>query len=51
MTSFKARVEQSSLGTRGGKAARSSVTTRTAAQVVARAAAKGQPISTSTRKK
>lgn len=51
MTSFKARVEQSSLGTRGGKAARSSVSTRTAAQVVARAAAKGEAKLAATKKK
>jgi len=42
MTSFKARVEQSSLGTRGGQAARRTISTKTASQVVARAAVIGK---------
>ena len=34
MTSFKYRVEQSSIGTRQGQAARSTVTTRAAAAII-----------------
>lgn len=37
MTSFKSRVERSSIGTRQSQAARQTVNTRTAAQIVSRA--------------
>lgn len=43
MTSFKARVESSSLGTRSSRAARHTVSTRTAANIV-RAAKTGTTI-------
>ncbi|GHD50857.1 hypothetical protein [Mycetocola manganoxydans] len=42
MTSFKARVEQSSIGTPMSQAARRTVSTRTAAEIVKKANTSGQ---------
>ncbi|GAB3615431.1 hypothetical protein GCM10027415_37710 [Humibacter ginsengisoli] len=47
MTSFRARVEKSSIGTSGGQAARRTVSTSTASKVMARAATIGKTTSKS----